>query len=144
MSRKIVSLVLSFVFLFSQCGFAQVAGELNLAGYLGRLTYSPPDKLRLPLLRYFSYDNLNNSFKIILDKGDLKNPRTQELENASKTLLRYFLIGLTLPNESFWVNLRPDSADNIIDDYLAQTDVGKILLEADLQLKRDTANFTSP
>ncbi|MFA4842749.1 MAG: hypothetical protein WC658_02835, partial [Candidatus Omnitrophota bacterium] len=42
------------------------------------------------------------------------------------------------------MNLRPDSPDNIIDDYLAETEVGKILLEADLQLKKDTASATNP
>ena len=66
------------------------------------------------------------------------------IEENTQTLLKYFFIGLTLPNSSFWVNLRPDAPDNIIDDDLAQTDVGKILLEADLQLKKDTAQFTSP
>jgi hypothetical protein len=32
----------------------------------------------------------------------------------------------------------------MIDDYLAQTDVGKVMLETDLQLKKDAASFTSP
>ncbi len=68
----------------------------------------------------------------------------QELKNQTKELLNYFFIGISLPNEAFWVNLRPDAEDNIIDRELAETDVGKILLEADLQLKKDTANFTSP
>ncbi|MCX5704228.1 MAG: hypothetical protein NT066_07055, partial [Candidatus Omnitrophica bacterium] len=144
MLRKILSLVLSFMLFFSQAGIAAVAPELNIAAYLGKFNYSPPDKLRLPLLRYFSYDNLNNNFKLILDKGDFKEIKGPELKDSSRKLLSYFLIGITLPNESFWVNLRPDSSDNIIDDYLAQTDVGKILLEADLQLKKDTARFTSP
>jgi len=58
--------------------------------------------------------------------------------------MKYFFIGLSLPNATFWVNLRPDSPDNIIDDYLAKTDVGKIMLETDLQLKKDTAQMTSP
>ncbi|MBI4981996.1 MAG: hypothetical protein HZC15_02445, partial [Candidatus Omnitrophica bacterium] len=58
--------------------------------------------------------------------------------------MKYFYIGLTLPNDTFWVNLRPDSPDNIIDQDLAKTELGKILLEADLQLKKDTAQFTSP
>ena len=58
--------------------------------------------------------------------------------------MQYFLIGLTLPNDSFWVNLRPDSPDNIIDPLLGQTDIGTIMLEADIQLKKDTAKFTSP
>ncbi|MFA6350583.1 MAG: hypothetical protein WCY12_06640, partial [Candidatus Omnitrophota bacterium] len=42
------------------------------------------------------------------------------------------------------MNLRPDSPDNVIDNYLAFTDIGKILLEADVQLKKDTASYTSP
>src|SRR3989338_3874829 len=51
---------------------------------------------------------------------------------------------LNLPNDTFWVNLRPDAADNIIDLLLENTDIGKTFLEADLQLKKDTAGLTSP
>ena len=58
--------------------------------------------------------------------------------------LGYFKIGLALPNDKFWVNLRPDSEDQIIDEELAKTDLGKVMLEADLKLKQDTALFTSP
>jgi len=58
--------------------------------------------------------------------------------------MQYFRIGLALPNASFWVNLRPDQEDNIIEGSLAKTDLGKVLLEADLQLKKDLAAFTSP
>ncbi|TRZ93345.1 hypothetical protein D4R78_08615, partial [bacterium] len=68
----------------------------------------------------------------------------ESLQQETKTLLNYFFIGISLPNEAFWVNLRPDVEDNIIDRELAETDLGKIFLEADLQLKKDTANFTSP
>ena len=42
------------------------------------------------------------------------------------------------------MNLRPDSKDQIIDPVLANTDLGKVMLEADLQLKKDVAGFTSP
>jgi len=142
---KFIYLLVCFVLIFQQSGFAQVAAELNIAGYLTTLHNSfVTDKFRPLHLRYLSYDSLNNNFKLLIDKGDTKNPATQELENASKELLKYFFIGLSLPNDSFWVNLRPDSPDNIIDDYLAKTDVGKIMLEADLQLKKDTALATSP
>ncbi|MBI4706535.1 MAG: hypothetical protein HY761_01220 [Candidatus Omnitrophica bacterium] len=70
--------------------------------------------------------------------------------------MNYFYIGLTLPNDSFWVNLRPaplmtegqstgtDSPNNIIDSYLSKTDIGRILLEADVQLKKDTSSYTNP
>jgi len=51
---------------------------------------------------------------------------------------------LALPEDTFWVNLRPDEPDRIIDDELAKTDAGRILLEADLQMKRDMARLTHP
>ncbi|MFA5155773.1 MAG: hypothetical protein WC532_00055 [Candidatus Omnitrophota bacterium] len=143
-TNKIVSLFLSLIFLFSQTGIAQAAAELNLAAYLSPPSYSSADKLRLPSLRYFSYDNLTNNLKIVLDKGDLTQMSQAEVQDSAQQAMAYFLIGVTLPDECFWVNLRPDSPENMIDDYLVQTDVGKIMLEADVELKKDTARFTSP
>jgi anti-sigma regulatory factor (Ser/Thr protein kinase)/GGDEF domain-containing protein len=162
---KILYLLVCFLLVFQQSGFAQGAGELNIPAHLNALRNSfIQDKFRPLHLRYISYDNSNNNFKLLLDKGDqFPNSRghfpssllgdsskesvlwgNTKLQEESKALLNYFFIGISLPNDSFWVNLRPDSPDNIIDPYLAQTDLGKILLEADLQLKKDTANFTSP
>ncbi|MFH1457641.1 MAG: hypothetical protein ABIG31_00515 [Candidatus Omnitrophota bacterium] len=148
MSKKILrffSLLLCFCFVFEQSGFAQVAGQLDISGHIAQLRSSfIPDKFRPLHLRYLSYDNLNNNFKLLLDRGDLKNIKEQDVEVSTRTLLNYFFVGINLPNDSFWVNLRPDSEDQVIDDALARTDAGKILLEADLQLKKDTAKFTSP
>ena len=56
------------------------------------------------------------------------------LKQEASILLDYFKIGLSLPNDKFWVNLRPDSQDQIIDDELAKTDLGKVMLEAHLNL----------
>ncbi len=146
MSRKIISLVLSLCFIFQQTGFVQAAAvELNLSGYFARMASSMDvDKFRPIHLRYFSYDSLNNSFKVLLDKGTDPKQTEQKLKEETKELLSYFLIGVTLPNDKFWVNLRPDSPSQIIDFNLEETDIGKIMLEADLQLKKDTASFTSP
>jgi|GEM_PF-5330927 len=150
MSKKIyriLSLFLCFCLIFEQTGFAQIAGTLDISGYFAQLHQSfTTDKFRPLHLRYLQYLPEQNSFRLLIDKGDaLKGTGPKkEAEDTTKTLLKYFFIGLSLPNDSFWVNLRPDSPDNIIDPLLAQTDVGKILLEADLQLKKDTARFTSP
>lgn len=133
------------LFIFQQSGFAKIAGQLDISGHLAGLRNAfAPDVFRRLHLRYLSYDPTENNFQLFLDKGSLKNPNPQELEETTKTLLNYFFIGLSLPNDTFWVNLRPDSPDNIIDEQLAQTDVGKIMLETDLQLKKDTALATSP
>src|SRR3989338_8045093 len=145
---KLISSLLCFFLLFEQCGFAQVAGALDISGHLAQLHNSLfADKFRPIHLRYLAYDNLANSFKLLLDKGDIKPNELNDpngLNEQTKTLLNYFFIGISLPNDSFWVNLRPDSENEVIDSELGKTDVGKILLEADLQLKRDTAKFTSP
>ncbi len=82
-----------------------------------------------------------------MDKGDAVGNGFKPfptLEDETKELMKYFFIGLALPNEKFWVNLRPDSPDNILDPDLEKTDIGRILLEADLQLKKDTSGMTSP
>ncbi len=144
---KIIYFLVCFLLIFEQSGFAQVAAELNIAGHLNAFRSSLViDKFRPVHLRYLQYLPQENNFNILLDKGEEYKRAVPEekLESSAKELMKYFFIGLSLPNAAFWVNLRPDSPDNIIDPFLAQTDVGKILLEADLQLKKDTAQATSP
>ncbi|MDO8747980.1 MAG: 50S ribosomal protein L11 methyltransferase [Candidatus Omnitrophota bacterium] len=143
---KLISLFISFCLIFEQSAFAQ---SIDFSHYFANSAKSilPSDKFRPLHLRYLGYDNLNNDFKILLDKGDTKKEDLDNknyIEENTQTLLKYFFIGLALPNEKFWVNLRPDSPDNILDSDLEKTDIGRIFLEADLQLKKDTSSFTSP
>src|SRR3989338_5435224 len=144
--KKILSLILSILFIFEQSSFAQVAQTIDISGYFKQAHANSfnQDKFRPLHLRSIGYDNLNNSFSVLLDKGSAPPDSKLALEQVTNELLKYFFIGLTLPNSAFWVNLRPDAPDNIIDDDLAKTDIGKILLEADLNLKKDTSNWTSP
>ncbi|MDD5128059.1 MAG: SAM-dependent methyltransferase [Candidatus Omnitrophica bacterium] len=142
---RIIYFLICFLLVFEQSGFAQSTGQLDVSGYFSALGNSlSTDKFRPVHLRYLSYDKLDNSFKLLLDKGDSRQLPETVLKDSARELLSYFFTGITLPNDSFWVNLRPDSADNIIDDYLVQTEAGRILLEADVQLKKDTAAYTSP
>jgi len=143
---KIISIFLCGLLIFQQTCFAEVVSvELNIASHFtplsGRIL---PDKFRPLHLRSISYDQLNNRFNLLLDKGDIVVPSEKEIEDTTKDLLNYFFVGLALPNGSFWVNLRPDSPNDVIDPLLAETEVGRILLEADLQLKKDTADATDP
>jgi hypothetical protein len=55
-----------------------------------------------------------------------------------------FFTWLALPADSFWVNLNPTQPDQIIDSRLGATDAGRILLEADLTMKKFTAKLTDP
>jgi hypothetical protein len=163
MKRKITqifSLFLCLLLVFEQTGFAQSIGQLDISAHLLSLRNAFVSDAFRPLhLRYLCFNPQEEKFRLFLDKGDTGKGLSpsqslrgfkqgavpgQGFQDEIKTLLKYVFIGITLPNETFWVNLRPDSPDNIIDPYLAQTDVGKILLEVDLQLKKDTAKFTSP
>lgn len=55
-----------------------------------------------------------------------------------------FFVWLELPTSSFTVNLNPDEPDRIIDDEFGRTDAGRVLLEADLQMKKTTAKIIDP
>lgn len=140
--RKILSLLMIFTLVLQQAGFAQGLGQLDIAKYIG--AFSGPQQFRPLLLRYFSYDPLTDNFQLLLDKGNLKKIEDSQLKEQGQELLKYFLVGVALPDDNFWVNLRPDSEEQIIDEELVRTDLGKVLLEADLQLKKDVAKFTSP
>ena len=142
MFKKIISLALSVVFSLQTCGFAQAA-QLNLAGYLGQGSSSISlDRFRPASLRYYSYEPKTDNFQILLDKADEKGLSDIQVKEKADELMKYFRIGLSLPNDKFWVNLRPDAPEQIIDPELEKTDIGRIMLEADLNLKKDTSAWT--
>lgn len=101
-----------------------------------------------PTLKYLSVNSANpyNYFNFLLDKGSkpaLANSGAG-LEQEARKLIHYFFIGLTLPESALWVNLRPDEPGRITSLELAQTDMGKLLLEQDLRLKKDVAQYLNP
>ncbi|WP_129785299.1 hypothetical protein [Promicromonospora panici] len=55
-----------------------------------------------------------------------------------------FFTWLALHPNRFWVNLHPDQPDVIVDDKFAETDAGRVLLEADLEMKHDFARLMAP
>jgi hypothetical protein len=58
--------------------------------------------------------------------------------------LGYFFLGLCIPSEKLWVNLKPQHAQDSIDPLVENTDLGKLMLAADLTLKKDTSEITNP
>lgn len=55
-----------------------------------------------------------------------------------------FFVWLALPTTSFTVNLNPSEPDRIVDPELGRTDAGRILLEADLRMKKTVARLIHP
>jgi len=139
--RKVIALLVCFCFIFEQTGFAQIAGNFPVPAYLN--SFNSAGKFRPIHMRSMMFDPQSDKFNMLLDKGDAKEVATAEAEETAIRLFEYFQLGLALPNSCFWVNLRPDSPKDVIDPYLENTDLGRVLLEADLLLKKDIARFTS-
>lgn len=85
------------------------------------------------------------NFDLILkaEKAEGSKPGIS-IQNATRIGATAFLTGLDVPNYKFWVNLNPWEVDRIIDEELGQSEVGKIMLEADLQMKKDFSNYGNP
>jgi hypothetical protein len=67
-----------------------------------------------------------------------------DLATSESASLIYFLTGLSLPNDSFWVNLNPEESERIATRSMCSTMVGRIMLEADLQMKKDFCKYENP
>ena len=90
-------------------------------------------------------DGQFDAFKFVLkakkaDEGDA----VIDMEDATELSLNSFFIGLSIPNDKFWVNLNPWEPDRILAKDLEATDVGKILLGADLHMKKDFCKYENP
>lgn len=72
-------------------------------------------------------------FGFIVDKGEVL-ASDQTFKQEADKLIKYFLSALTIPEDKSWVNLSPHEADRIIPDLLAQTQMGKQMLEQDYLL----------
>lgn len=55
-----------------------------------------------------------------------------------------FFTWLALSPDRMWVNLNPDQPDKIMDKAFGETDAGRILLEADMEMKRDWSRALDP
>lgn len=65
-------------------------------------------------------------------------------EEAIDTTSDAFFTWLALPDQVFWVNLNPDQPDQIVDPLFGDTHAARVLLEADLEMKRDYTSLTNP
>jgi len=98
-------------------------------------------------LRYFTEFPYNKSDGVgYAFKADLVSGNAQPIDSGqiAKLSSDAFFIWLTLPPQTFWVNLNPNEPDRIVDPELGKTDAGRIMLEADFQMKKTVAQLLHP
>ncbi|MFE7114711.1 hypothetical protein ACFU99_04725 [Streptomyces sp. NPDC057654] len=86
---------------------------------------------------------LQYSFKAGLNplKGD--NRQSTGITAATQSSDAFF-VWLSLNPSAFWVNLNPTEPDRIVDNQLGRTDAGRVMLEADLRMKKTVGELIHP
>ncbi|MET9419482.1 hypothetical protein ABZY06_01920 [Streptomyces sp. NPDC006540] len=64
--------------------------------------------------------------------------------DAAESSSDAFFVWLSLEPSAFWVNLNPGEPDRIVDERLGRTDAGRVLLEADLLMKKTIGKLIHP
>ncbi|MET9834760.1 hypothetical protein ABZ078_36995 [Streptomyces sp. NPDC006385] len=96
-------------------------------------------------LRYLSDSGKGLQYAFSAGPGGTSNEKNSAAGvKAAKESSDAFFVWLSMPRSTFWVNLNPTEPDRIVDADLGRTDVGRILLQADLQLKKTTAALIHP
>lgn len=88
-------------------------------------------------------------FDFILDSGSegassSEAKRESLLAKESTELIKYFLAGLTIPEQDLWVNLSPYERDRVIEKSFGRTEMGRNLLAQDYLLKQLAASLLHP
>jgi tetratricopeptide (TPR) repeat protein len=105
----------------------------------------PPSGSFVPILLkgiVVPFDN-PESLHFIVDNGDsgLHGPA---LERETEKLIRYFVDGLTIKEDDLWVNLSAYESGRTIPPVLGASELGRVMIEQDLVLKRFSASLLDP
>ncbi|GAB4107221.1 hypothetical protein GCM10028790_62400 [Micromonospora taraxaci] len=80
------------------------------------------------------------SFETATTPGQESKDGTVQIYDADEALSTW----MTVESSRFWVNLNPSQPDKVIDEYLGRTAVGRVMLDADLELKRAWTRLQDP
>ncbi|HQJ15348.1 MAG TPA: hypothetical protein PLJ26_02540 [Candidatus Omnitrophota bacterium] len=143
MMKRGIAIVACAGFVFQQVVFAQISPQMAMPAYLRSVT--PPAGAFHPVqIRSIVVNPSSGRLDVYVDAGSSDDATHRDVDKNISVLMEYFRIGLSLPDSSFWVNLRPDAPDRVIDSLLEKTDMGRVLLAADVELKKDLCRLTDP
>jgi len=97
------------------------------------------------VFRSLAVENGNKILRLpVFSASSGPTSRESCLEEEAGRLTQYFLTGLNAPSGDLWVNLSPRDPGRIVGPALKGTEAGKVMLDADIQLKKDFAALISP
>lgn len=140
--KKVMAFVIALLLFLEQTGWAQMVSPVHAGAVAPQV--AGMEKFRPIHLRSLLLERNTSKVTLLVDPGDNSKVEVAQVKAASAKLVEYFQVGLRLPNSMFWVNLRPDLRTDSIDPYIERTDLGRVLLEADVRLKKDMGFFSSP
>lgn len=117
----------------------QVRPELPSSG-LRQVHSSTQSEIQIMGMKLFKNQSL---IEFYFDRGE-NSVNDVELNAKFQELVRYVFAGIILPNEDFWVNLSPNEPDRIMEETLANTELGKEMLFQDYILKQYVSSLLSP
>jgi len=82
-------------------------------------------------------------FNFLISSGD-DRLEGEAFRTQSTTLIKYFLAGLTVPDDELWVNLSPYESNRLISEQFGQTEMGRDMLAQDYILKQLSASLMYP
>lgn len=97
------------------------------------------------VFRSLAVETGNESLRLpVFPSGGISTYKKSYLEAETRRLTQFFLTGLNSPPGDLWVNLSVREPDRIAGASLHGTEAGRIMLEADIQLKKDFSGLLSP
>jgi hypothetical protein len=126
-------------------------GLINFPGKLPKdeLMLFPTETYIAPVKGFFWFvpENLRKderAFIFLLDQVDQAYIEKNVLKEIRKRLIDYIFTGLSVHDENLWINLSPDERNRMIPEYMSGMPMGRVLLDADYQLKRLSASLLHP
>ena len=140
MQRKLVFSLVLLSFLFNILAPYNAQAQAPLLPPAGQLL-TMSQNYSLPILKGLKLDSQDPlHIQFIIDTAD----QAQVNKEEAVVLIRYFLAGLTIPEQDIWVNLSPYEKDRVVPQELGLTDLGEDMLAQDYVLKQLAASLTHP
>jgi hypothetical protein len=121
------------------CADADEAASRPMAEHLVASIGERFEYLRLRGVTNHFASNKPFDSEFLFDNTNRSDPQQEIL-----TAIHYFFEILSVPTDDLWVNLGPAESERVMPPSLRELEIGRVLLESDLVLKKLTASLLHP